>query len=112
MSLEDKLYPLLSLYERMPRDLKHAAGWIYRRLPESFRRGEHYHEFKQLAEQGETWTAERILEFQTQELRKVLIHAQHRCPFYRRRFGEARFDANNFSAIEDLHLCPLLTRQD
>src|SRR5262245_30508629 len=102
MSLEDKLYPLLSMYERMLRGLKHAAGWTYRRLPESFRRGEHYREFKELAEQGETWHRDRILEFQIQELRTVLTHAQQHCPFYRRRFAEAQFDAYNFQKLEEL----------
>jgi phenylacetate-CoA ligase len=112
MSLEDKLYPLLSLYERMPRGAKSLVGSAYRQLPESFRRGGRYREFKNLAEAGEAWDRGQIAEFQLQQLRQVLQHAQTHCPFYRKRFADAGFDAARFSSLDDLRKCPLLTKQD
>ena len=112
MSLEDKLYPLLSLYERLPRGVKRAVGFTYRQLPESYRRGAHYRAFKELAEKGESWTQKEIDEFQLAELRKVLLHAQEHCVFYRRRFAEAGFNAAKFSTPGDLAKCPTITKQD
>lgn len=112
MSLEDKLYPLLGLYDRLPRGAKRATGWAYRQLPERIRRGGHYRAFKQLAEEGENWTRERIRDFQREELRKVLEHAQRHCPFYRERFKEAGFDAASFREAEDLDRAPLLAKPD
>src|SRR5689334_15863865 len=102
MSLEDKLYPLLSIYERLPRGPKWAAGFVYRQLPETFRRGKSYREFKQLAEEGEHWNQNRIEEFQFQELRRVLHHAQEHCAFYRERFQQYGFDAQKFETFDDL----------
>ena len=112
MSLEDKLYPLLSMYERLPRGIKRAIGATYRQLPESFRRGEQYRHFKELAESGETWTREEITQFQFAELRKVVLHAQEHCPFYRKRFSETGFDAVKLSTSDDLRNCPTISKQD
>jgi phenylacetate-CoA ligase len=112
MSLEDKLYPLLSVYDRMPRGVKRAVGFTYRQLPESFRRGKHYAEFKQLAEAGESWTRARIDDYQWAALWKVLVHAQKHCPFYRKRFADAGFDATAMRDFSDLAKCPALTKQD
>lgn len=112
MSLEDKLYPLLSVYDRMPRPVKRAIGVGYRQLPESFRRGKRYNDFKQLAESGEGWSKEQIADFQWGALWKVLNHAQKHCSFYRRRFAESGFDGTGMRDFSDLAKCPTLTKQD
>ena len=112
MSLEDKLYPLLSLYERMPRPLKRVVGSAYRHLPDKYRRGEHYRSFKQLAEEGENWGSEEISRYQLKHLQETLTHAQKHCPFYRRRFSEAGFDAARLTEFPALQGCPMLTKSD
>ena len=112
MSLEDKLYPFLSLYERMPPRIKRAVGSTYRQLPERFRRGEHYAEFKLLAEGGEHWTREQIERYQFDELMKTVLHAAQHCPFYRERFRGAGFDAAKFSSFDDLQKVPAITKTD
>src|SRR5688500_17270251 len=106
MSLEDKLYPFLSLYERMPRGIKRAVGTTYRQLPEKFRRGEHFREFKRLAEEGENWTREQIERYQFEQVKETLLHAARHCPFYRQRFGDAGFNAEKFSSFDDLQKAP------
>ena len=50
MSLEDKLYPLLPLYQRMPQALKAGLGTAYRALPEQLRLGDRYRTFRSLAD--------------------------------------------------------------
>lgn len=110
MSLEDKLYPLLALYERMPRSAKWLTGFTYRQLPESFRRGEHYRQFKTLAEEGEGWSRQQIQEYQFQEVRRVLLHARDHCAFYRQQFAVAGFDPAKFNSLADLEKAPLLTK--
>ena len=112
MSLEDKLYPFLSLYERMPRGIKRAVGSTYRQLPERFRRGELYAEFKLLAEGGEHWTREQIERYQLDELKKTVLHAAQHCPFYRERFRVAGFDAAKFSSFDDFGKIPAITKTD
>src|SRR4051812_17408291 len=110
MSLEDKLYPLLSLYERIPRSIKRSAGLVYRTLPERIRRGKHYGHFKQLAQAGESWNRERIAAYQLKELRKTLHHANAYCPFYQKQFAQAQFRPEYLQSFEDLSACPFLEK--
>ena len=39
MSLEDKLYPFLSLYDQLPQKARNFIGAAYRRLPRRIRHG-------------------------------------------------------------------------
>lgn len=112
MSLEDRLYPLLSLYDRLPHGVKRGIGAVYRRMPVSLRRGEHYKEFQRLAEEGETWSPPQIREFQMRELRKVLNQAASYCPYYQRTFAQAGFRPDKFQSPEDLDRCPFLEKRD
>jgi phenylacetate-CoA ligase len=112
MSLEDRLYPLLSLYGRLPSGVRGAIGSAYRHLPQSWRLGKHYPEFKQLALEGESWPIEQVHEYQLKELRRTLIHAGNYCPLYQRRFAQARFQPENVHTFADLRECPLLEKRD
>src|SRR5436190_11113567 len=112
MSLEDKLYPFLSLYDRLPQGLKRSLGFAYRQLPESFRRGKHFKDFKYLVEKGETWDAEQVAAYQLKELRKTLHHANAYCSFYQQGFAAANFRPENLRSFEDLNACPVLEKQD
>jgi phenylacetate-CoA ligase len=112
MSLEDRLYPLVSLYERLPRGLKRGLGAAYRILPKHWRLGPRYAEFRRLAEEVEGWSVDEIRDYQLRQLRQVLIQADTFCPLYQERFARARFRPEQVKALEDLKDCPLLTKQD
>jgi phenylacetate-CoA ligase len=112
MSLEDKLYPLLSVYERLPHGLKRGIGTAYRLMPVRWRLGARFPEFQALARDVESWTLDRIREYQTRELRRVLIHAGNYCPLYQQRFAESGFRPEMLQSPEDLIQCPLLEKRD
>jgi phenylacetate-CoA ligase len=112
MAIEDRLYPLLAAYDRLPRPLKSAIGWSYRQLPEGFRLGGRYREFVNLAHSCESWNATQIHDYQLTQLREVLTHAGTHSPFYAKRFAEARFRPSKLNNLEDLERVPLLTKQD
>lgn len=112
MSLEDQLYPLLSLYERLPGGLRGALGACYRGLPRSWRYGACYGEFKRLAAAGEAWSADEIRDYQLRQLRIVLHHAANHCPFYQRRFLRAGFRPESLQNPKDLAACPFLEKSD
>ena len=112
MSLEDTLYPLLSLYERLPQGAKRVLGTAYRSLPVRWRQGERFPEFQALAHDVESWTPEQIRNYQTQQLRKVLMHAASHCPLYQARFAKAGFRPEYLREPEDLTGCPFLEKQD
>jgi phenylacetate-CoA ligase len=112
MNLEDDLYPLLSVYERLPRAFKRAIGWTYRQLPSGFRLGARYAEFRELTEAVESWPIKQIQEYQIKELRQTLIQAGNYCPFYQQSFAKAGFRPELVRSADDLRDCPLLTKQD
>lgn len=112
MSLEDSLYPLLGVYEKLPLPLKRGAGRLYRMLPQGFRLGRHYADFVALTESGNCGTPEELWDHQLIELRRVLQHAGLSCPFYKKRFETSGFDPKRLDSPEDLRRCPLLEKQD
>jgi len=112
MGLEDRLYPLLAAYNKLPRPMKSAIGWSYRQLPEGFRLGARYREFVDLAASCESWSPTQIQDYQLAQLREVLTHAAAHSPYYAKRFAEAGFVPGKMQSLEDLERCPPLTKQD
>ena len=89
MNLEDWLYPLLAPYERLPRGIKRALGFSYRQMPQSWRLGRRYAEFRDLVAFGERWSPAETQAYQLEQLRAVLVEANQHCPFYRQAFARA-----------------------
>lgn len=111
MSLEDRLYPLLSFYERLPDGLRYGIGRAYRMLPRRLRLGKSYLEFRKLIEESASWSDDEMREYQIQQLRKSLIHAVNYCPFYQWSFTQARFRPELVKDFSDLRDCPYLEKQ-
>ena len=111
MSLEDSLYPLLSLYDRLPPFVRSAVAAGYRRLPQDWTIGARYAEFAALAREGEGWTAEAAWSYQRDQLRRTLVHAGTHCPYYRRAFADAGFRPEALETPSDLRACPMLDKQ-
>ena len=110
MSLEDRLYPLLSLYDRMPEWSRHAAGRAFRLLPSKWRWGSHYPKFRDLAAAARHWSSDQCRAYQLEQLAAVLRHAGSTCPFYRQSFARAGFDFTRLRRLEDLDNCPTLDK--
>src|SRR3954469_6896794 len=85
MSLEDRLYPLLGVYERLPEGFRRAIGRVYRAMPEGLRLGAAYQNFRQLVHLADDWTPSETEEYQLRQLRKILQNAAAYCPFYQRK---------------------------
>ncbi|GEP44595.1 phenylacetate--CoA ligase family protein [Brevifollis gellanilyticus] len=111
MSLEDKLYPLLRLYEAAPQPVKSLAGHVYRTLPVAWRQGQAYPKFQQEARDCESWDADTTRRYQVSHVRESLI-AAGKAPFYARRFAEAGVKPEQFESLEQLSAYPLLTKAD
>ena len=112
MSLEDRLYPLLSIYERLPSGFKRAVGATWRHLPARWRLGARYGEFRRLTEECIAWSGDQIREYQFKQLRQTLVQAGNYCPFYQQRFAAAKFRPEALRSPDDLAHCPLLEKQD
>jgi phenylacetate-CoA ligase len=111
MSLEDRLYPLLRLYEAAPQPLKTLAGRAYRALPSSWRQGKAFAQFSQEAIESEHWDEDTRIRYQTAAVKASLL-AANRSPFYARRFAECGVRPEQFESLEQLADYPFLTKQD
>lgn len=60
----------------------------------------------------ETWAPERLRQFQSRRLRRLILRAHRERPFYRRRFDAAGFDPASFKGPEDLRRIPTFTKED
>lgn len=105
MSLEDTLYPLLAVYERMPRPVKRTLGAAYRRLPQNVRLGRAYGEFRKLIEASQSWSKAEMAAWQLQQLRTVLHEAVNYCRYYRGKPAQ-------IASFEDLKQWPTLEKKD
>ncbi len=112
MSLEDRLYGLIRLYERMPDPLRNLAGSLYRVLPSSVRYGPSYAAFSRHAAELETASPDELWAYHRNRLRDVLTHASQTCPLYRTRFDDAGFDPSLLNEPADLERCPVLEKSD
>ena len=112
MSLEDRLYPLLRLYEKAPEGVRQFVGGTYRMLPNRVRLGKAYGDFRKLIQSSESWDLEEIQEYQLKELRRTLHHANAHCPYYQRRFAEVKFQPEFLTSLVDLQAVPLLEKRD
>ena len=101
MSLEDKLYPLLAVYESLPEAARRASGRGWRCLPERMRLGEGYVGFRELIEDSLGWSPERIADYQREQLAATISRARKDCPFYRDRLRS--------NVLEEL---PFITKTD
>src|SRR5438477_453357 len=110
MSLEDQLYPLLDSYNALPRWVQSMLGTAYRQLPQAWRYGARYGEFKKLATAGEAWPLEHIQNYQLNQLRAALHHAASYCPYYQKSFLRAGFRPESVHSPADLKQCPILEK--
>lgn len=55
---------------------------------------------------------EEIEQLQVERLKKLLLHAETHCAFYRERFKAAGFSAADFTRLSDLQAVPPLTKRD
>jgi phenylacetate-CoA ligase len=111
MSLEDKLYPLLKLYEAAPQPIKSVVGRAYRAVPAALRYGRNYTRFQSEAHEVESWDADAIERYQIRALRESLIAASQ-SPLNRVRFATRGLNPERFESLEQLADYPLLTKQD
>jgi phenylacetate-CoA ligase len=111
MSLEDRLYPLLRLYEAAPTWVRRSVGMTYRGLPARLRLGKAYASFLALSRRFENASPDEIAAWQFEQVRDMVRHAAATCPWYTRSFRDAGFEPASMRSLEDLVRLPLLDKR-
>lgn len=57
------------------------------------------------------WSKERLIEYQNEKLRKLIIHAYKNVPYYTRLFDKLSLKSEDIRTAQDLKKLPILTKQ-
>ncbi|XVH32236.1 phenylacetate--CoA ligase family protein [Haloferacaceae archaeon DSL9] len=86
----------------------HISGKALKLLPyyKTYR-----NEYK-LIQESESWSRDRLEQYQERKLRDLIEHAYENVPYYRRIFDERDLTPNDIQSLEDLQKLPFLTKED
>ncbi|MEW6125932.1 MAG: phenylacetate--CoA ligase family protein [Acidobacteriota bacterium] len=100
------------LYSTLPISLQNLACTIEGKRQRKLRFGGEFEKLLEWLEQSQWWSAKQIRVYQEAELQKLIHHAYHTTPFYRRRFDEHKLKPADIKTLADLQKLPLLTKED
>ncbi len=106
--LQDKIYPRLPVFAQNWAISAYGYYWQKRRFGGIFK--EELKKFKD----REAFTAQQWRDYQTVELRKLLVHAFESVPFYREKYSKLGFTATQLGRfeLEDLKKLPFLEKDE
>ncbi|MDL5048280.1 hypothetical protein QQ054_19930 [Oscillatoria amoena NRMC-F 0135] len=104
----DKIYPLVPVWMQNIGISIFGYAWQKRRF------GGIFNSELQKFKERESFTEQDWKEYQTQELRKILVHAYENVTFYRDKYSKAGFTLEDFKnfEIEDLNKLPFLEKDE
>jgi phenylacetate-CoA ligase len=105
MKKVSKIYEM-SLYE-----LNQMAKWVAAILPVKVRYGKDFFNRAAWLEKSQWWSRERLIEYQNERLRRLIIHAYNNVPYYHSLFKEKGIRPSDIHTLHDLPKIPLLTKE-
>ncbi len=69
-------------------------------------------DYRRLLEKSQWWPREKLLDFQWQELKKLLSHAYTHTPYWNKIFTKLNLTPDDIHSIEDFQKLPLITKDD
>lgn len=110
MVIEDYLYNLLSIYYKSPKFIKRFVGVIYNIIPNKFRYGKNFSEFKTLLIKSKKWSDSEIEKFQLQEINKILKICVNNVPYYKRTLKNLKLPLQSINEFKEK--VPFITKED
>jgi phenylacetate-CoA ligase len=102
------LYALLNrLSSRQKEGLKQALAVV----PPNLRQSLLYRHWRRFLVESQSWSAEKIREWQIEHLRRIVRHAVENTEGYRELYREARIKPNDIRGLEDLGHLPFTTKE-
>jgi phenylacetate-CoA ligase len=68
--------------------------------------------YRRLLESSQWWTKEKLLEFQWQELKKLLKHAEEQVPYWQKVFKDLGITSEDIKSYSDFRRLPIVTKED
>lgn len=99
---------IFKAYENIP--LHQYADKLYCRIPNRFKYGRVYSEYKALLCRSSQWSKEQHETYQFGKLKELLIHAYENTTYYRNVFDRIEFSPYNFSSFSEMQRLPFLDK--
>jgi phenylacetate-CoA ligase len=100
--------------EKLPHGLRYPIQNLltkaYRAIPITMRYGKVFWETYDFLQESQSWSNERLKEYQMQQLRKLLNHAYRNVPYYRKIFNKRRLKPKTVETLEDIKRLPFLEK--
>lgn len=96
------LYNSMSYLVKLPGWLRNSLINGYGCYLKKRRFGRKFHEWLAFLQDSQSWSDERRVEYQVDQLKHLLSDAENNVPFYGKHFAECEFRASQFSCLEDL----------
>jgi phenylacetate-coenzyme A ligase PaaK-like adenylate-forming protein len=90
----------LGFYDRLPLALRYRISY-----------GSTFLYWLTFLEESENWDRDRIIVYQFEQLRNVLLHAMRHIPYYKKLFSDYGFNPGNLQSIEDIKFLPYLDKE-
>lgn len=101
---------LMKVYNNLPIWGQNIACSIEGSRLKNLRWGRYFRERLEFYRESDTWSEDRILEYQNEKLRELIIHAYETVSFYRKKFDEYGFNPYKFRYSDELKKLPVLTK--
>jgi phenylacetate-CoA ligase len=99
---------LKKIRDNMPESLKYITAPIIRG---ELVKNKEFLKYYNLLEERESISSEKIIEYQFDQLKQILIHSYKNVPYYQELFKKNSFDPNKFSDFKQMEEIPFLTRE-
>lgn len=100
-----------SVYKKIPENVKDKVRAIPNMLPLELIYGKEYRDWKRFLYESETWSADRVNDYEIKKLKETLDCAYNHTAYYKRLFDECGFDVVSFKYKDQLTQVPYLTKQ-
>ncbi len=87
-----------------------SARVVYDLIPPQWRYGRAYKKVTSLLMETETWSLDRLIEFQERRLSRLIRHCYSSVPYYQELFRQNNIAPADVTTIADLHKIPFLTK--
>ena len=101
---------IISIYERLPLFLQHAACSAEGLRIRLTRFDHRFHKLLRVAEARSYWTQDRIEQFRNERLQRFVQHAAETVPFYREEFARQKINPAAIRDIKDLENLPIIDK--
>ena len=97
------------IYDHSPIFFQNFMTSVYGYTLKRTRYGKYYHEHIQLLKKLHTYSKEQLLEYQFDEMKKLLLYVNEHSKFYHDLYKG--IDIDNIKTVEDIKLLPIVTKE-